>query len=64
MVADELMKKQLFFIMTSAVMFSPVGQAFGADIVLDNSSSPTTISAGDYVTVSDHAGADGNTTTH
>ena len=44
-------------------MFSPVGQAFG-DIALDNTSSPTTVSAGDNVTVSDHAGADSNTTTH
>ena len=43
-------------------MSGPVGQAFGADIVMDNTSSQTTISAGDNVTVPDHAGPDGNTT--
>ena len=51
MVANELMKKQLFFIMMSAVMCGSVGQAFGADVVLDNTSSPTTVSADDNVTL-------------
>ena len=61
MVVHELMKKQLFFIMMSALMCGSVGQAFGADVVLDNTSSPTSVSANDNVTVSAYAGADGNT---
>ena len=33
---------------------------YAADVVFDNTSSPSNVSAGDNVTVPDHAGVDGN----
>ncbi|MGC6517656.1 MAG: autotransporter domain-containing protein [Candidatus Puniceispirillaceae bacterium] len=51
------------FLASFYIAFFASQTAIAADVVFDNTSSASTVNAGDNVTVPDHAGADGNTTT-
>ena len=57
------MRKHILFafLSLSSLIMPAITPAMAADVVLDNTSSSTTVSAGDNVTVPDHAGPDNNT---